>query len=754
MPKQYLNIQEQVQKNKDDIEYIITQRGVLNEFGLKVVDQIDDISELPTVAEYKEAHEDWNYGDTIAVGTEEPYELYILTRANSSHPNDYWFDLGEFPLAGPQGEPGEEGPEGQPGVDATITGATVTVDSDSTGTPSASVTLGGTPGARTFAFSFSNLKGNTGPQGDPGAFFNIVGQVANSSLLPAASEVGSTAAYLVGTTAPYDVYCIMTTGGVKSWINLGPVAVIETDTKVGSNTYAVTGTLNSVILDEIINNVSMDFIKIGNVFFSKHSPGYYYGILNNSGTIVIYTMVINLSTGEWEITTKSLGNIAEVNANNIFTGSNQFTQAINLLNNNNRIEGATETGDNVINIYVDNFQALKIKKDAVLPFNAYGYEDLGGPNNKWKNFHLIGSVNPNSTGKGVKFPDTSTYDDDKTLAIVDDIPSKATDVNQYQNEYVNPKQVRDYQVVFGIAPTLLTNINGHNLSYIYATRNVIINGYPGVQIYNTSDSSNLTFNESHNYMRKITGSNFTPTFGDGSVPQFSYIVGGDGTIYKPQWDQTNGLVLYKVNKLALKDSTIEYIDFTVTASSTLFDLYNACFSGETFPKIKAVRLSGEVSAALLGYISYYQPDSNFNFEFERFVGTRSGRDRWLGNAYVGSELLTDIFNTTNNAFAPFMEIYTMNVTASTTLADLYNLVGGSLRGVRLIGSVTGLFFGYVGYYAQDDNYNYEFEEFNGVNGATRKCWSWNGRAGSTLLTSIFSTSDQAYCPIVRTYVNP
>lgn len=51
--------------------------------------------------------------------------------------------------------------KGAPGAAATITSASATVDAN-TGTPSVTVSLGGTATARTFAFAFKNLKGATG----------------------------------------------------------------------------------------------------------------------------------------------------------------------------------------------------------------------------------------------------------------------------------------------------------------------------------------------------------------------------------------------------------------------------------------------------------------------------------------------------------------------------------------------------------------------------------------------------------------
>lgn len=196
--KEYRNLQEQVFKNMNDISFILQEEGVLNEFGIKVVGQETSAVDMPTVDDYKEDNPDWAYGDAYAIGTEAPYELYVLTRANGSHPNDYWFNIGEFPAPGPegpegpqgeQGVQGQTGPSGQDGITPVIimqspSVTTLPAGSDATAT----VTVGGTIAQPTYKFDFGIPRGQDGASVTSIPWGSITGSLANQTDLVSALQ--------------------------------------------------------------------------------------------------------------------------------------------------------------------------------------------------------------------------------------------------------------------------------------------------------------------------------------------------------------------------------------------------------------------------------------------------------------------------------------------------------------------------------------------------------------------------------------
>lgn len=106
----FRNIQEQVLENSRLINDILYVRKLLNEFGIKVVGEVDTANDLPNPQTYS-----GSYGDAYAVGTTTPYDLYIFTRPFEGDEFPHWFNIGPFPVAGPQGEQGEQGEQGPQG---------------------------------------------------------------------------------------------------------------------------------------------------------------------------------------------------------------------------------------------------------------------------------------------------------------------------------------------------------------------------------------------------------------------------------------------------------------------------------------------------------------------------------------------------------------------------------------------------------------------------------------------------------------
>lgn len=244
---QFRNLEEQVKKNMDDIKYILEEAGVLNEFGIKVVGQLDSSSALPDPDTYE-----GEYGDAYAVGTASPYTLYIYTRASGTHPNDFWFDIGTFPLAGPVGPTGPVGPKGPTGVRGstwkTGVGAPGVVGGELTDDMYLNVVTGDVYRFTGTSWGLvDNLEGPTGPQGNQGPTgpqgpigpagptgprgvqgesFVIADTVASTTQLPDPSTLADNVAYLVGTEeAGYDLYVQLQDTG--EWANAGKIEGVE-----------------------------------------------------------------------------------------------------------------------------------------------------------------------------------------------------------------------------------------------------------------------------------------------------------------------------------------------------------------------------------------------------------------------------------------------------------------------------------------------------------------------------------------------
>lgn len=253
---QLRNLQEQVEKNKNDILAIINEQGTLNQFGIKVVGQIDILNNLPTVEDYKESNPNWEYGDAYAVGVTAPYSLYILTRAGGTHPNDYWFNIGQFPLQGAQGKDGTAAtvevagtvtlvensparvenigdktnaklnfyiPRGEKGNTPTI--AIGTVES-TTGNPE--VTNSGTnTGA---IFNFKLPKGDKGDKGDTGATgesFRIIATLDNTNQLPTPTESIRSNAYLIPDEENENHLWVITGDTTLLWTDAGQIQGVK-----------------------------------------------------------------------------------------------------------------------------------------------------------------------------------------------------------------------------------------------------------------------------------------------------------------------------------------------------------------------------------------------------------------------------------------------------------------------------------------------------------------------------------------------
>lgn len=259
----YRNLQEQVLKNKEDIarHYEITR--VLEDFGIRVVGRYNTFEELEAATPSLVLE----YGDAYAIGEQPPYVFYIWTRANNDSTEDYWFNMGQIAIEGP------EGPAGAYVTQITINpntfyptfifsnGTSITVPTSIRGPRGATGPRGeqGPQGIQ----GIQGRKGDPGQQGPagpqgPAGTFNLLGTLSTAPTNPEIYKPGDAYLVLAG-EARYNFWVITASDpedpSTYTWQDTG---ILGAGTVITVNNSAVSEWNADTKLDKITSTASYD----------------------------------------------------------------------------------------------------------------------------------------------------------------------------------------------------------------------------------------------------------------------------------------------------------------------------------------------------------------------------------------------------------------------------------------------------------------------------------------------------------------
>ena len=247
--KIWLNEQEQIWKNKKDIEEIKSITLNLERFGVKVVGEETSAEDLPDPTTYG-----GSYGDAYLIGEEPPFDMYIFTQPSAGETDPKWFNIGPFPAPGEQGPEGPEGPEGPQGQSSKWRVGQVNpsiLDTDKQNDLYLNTTTGMVYQFNGTAWipyaSIRGPEGQQGPQGlqgptgqrgptgpigpvgPAGSVVEVIGVVDTLGSLPDPDDVPRNSAYVFDDGVNKDLYIIVEEDNELSWYNAGPFTGVAGD---------------------------------------------------------------------------------------------------------------------------------------------------------------------------------------------------------------------------------------------------------------------------------------------------------------------------------------------------------------------------------------------------------------------------------------------------------------------------------------------------------------------------------------------
>lgn len=305
--KIYRNLEEQVLQNQKDIQDFKDGNQTIAEFGITVKGILSEASLLP---EYGE-----NYGDAYLIGADPPYDMRVWTRHDAEQ-SASWVDLGQFPLAGPQGPRGLDGTYIKTGNglptntarenDLYINIATGELYKFTNGVWAPQGTLKGPKGDRGIQGvqgpqGATGLQGPTGPigpqgpkgdKGDYGPSFKILGELASTSQLPTptADLQSQGAAYAIPDTEGIKhLWVIRGTGTSLTWFDLGPSGIEGPQGPQGATGKGIDTLLsiNSTLGDTTVQYDTTDGIQISSTGEARYT--------NDSGVAEGHNFSSNIS---------------------------------------------------------------------------------------------------------------------------------------------------------------------------------------------------------------------------------------------------------------------------------------------------------------------------------------------------------------------------------------------------------------------------------------------------------------------------